>query len=102
MSALGRTIHMDIIKIGFTIILLLSAPRVRADGEGTRPAIVVEIVPTDSIAGSDPTIGIDNTDEHFHVVVTNVSKESVRLWKDWCSWGFQNLSLWRAIRMGER
>jgi hypothetical protein len=41
--------------------------------------------------------------EHFHrrvlapeqgflVVVTNTSKEPVRVWRDWCSWGYQQLT----------
>jgi hypothetical protein len=29
----------------------------------------------------------------FHVVVTNTSKQAQRLWRDWCSWGYYNLSL---------
>jgi hypothetical protein len=31
--------------------------------------------------------------EVFHVVVTNVSRQPVRLWREWCSWGYFNLRL---------
>jgi hypothetical protein len=30
--------------------------------------------------------------QHFYVVVTNVSQEPIRLWREWCSWGYYNLS----------
>lgn len=29
----------------------------------------------------------------FPVVVTNVSKSPVKLWRDWCSWGYDNVGL---------
>src|SRR5262245_12383625 len=29
--------------------------------------------------------------EVFHVVITNVSEQPVRLWREWCSWGYFNL-----------
>lgn len=28
---------------------------------------------------------------HFAVVVTNTSKKPVRIWRDWCSWGYYGL-----------
>jgi hypothetical protein len=37
----------------------------------------------------------------FHVVVTNVSKQPVRLWKESCSWGYYNLSFTAAGRDGK-
>lgn len=30
---------------------------------------------------------------HFHAVVTNVSGKPLRLWRKWCSWGYDNLKL---------
>jgi len=31
--------------------------------------------------------------ESVAVVVLNVSKEPIRVWRDWCSWGYCNISL---------
>lgn len=28
---------------------------------------------------------------HFPVIITNVSKKRVRIWRDWCSWGYYGL-----------
>ena len=36
----------------------------------------------------------DGQPEHaFHVLVTNRSDQPVRLWREWCSWGYFSLSL---------
>ncbi len=34
--------------------------------------------------------GVFETD-HFHVLLTNRSQEPVRLWQEWCSWGYSCL-----------
>jgi len=33
-----------------------------------------------------------NTDKLFHVIVTNTSDEPIRIWREWCSWGYYGLS----------
>lgn len=37
----------------------------------------------------------------IHVLLTNNSKDEVRLWKDWNSWGWENLSLVWTIGGGK-
>lgn len=32
------------------------------------------------------------SDSHFHVVLRNNRDDTVRLWREWCSWGYYNLS----------
>jgi hypothetical protein len=32
-------------------------------------------------------------ESHFHVVIRNVTDRPLRLWREWCSWGYFNLSL---------
>ena len=53
------------------------------------PQLAIRIVPTDAKAA---TIRLDAPGQHFHVVLTNVSKQPVRLWREWCSWGYYALS----------
>jgi hypothetical protein len=38
----------------------------------------------------------------FHVLLRNVSSQPIKLWKDWNSWGYFNLSLEAEDRNGER
>jgi hypothetical protein len=45
------------------------------------------------------TVSLGATPEAFHVVVTNVTKEPVRLWREWCSWGYFNLFF--EVQFGE-
>jgi hypothetical protein len=62
-------------------------PKEKGSDEAKSPQLSVRIVPTNHKEKAGRVI-----DGTFHVVVTNVSKQPVRLWKDWCSWGYYNLS----------
>lgn len=53
-------------------------------------SISVRIVPSGS--GEKRSITLWQPEQHFHVVITNISKEPVRLWREWCSWGYYSLS----------
>lgn len=55
-------------------------------------ALSLRIVPTVSREDGVKSIILSQPAEHFHVVVTNVSDEPVRLWREWCSWGYHSLS----------
>src|SRR4051812_27123537 len=52
----------------------------------------VRIVPAGLRDNGVRTLTFYSPDQSFYVVVTNVSKEPVRLWKEWCSWGYFTLS----------
>ena len=54
-------------------------------------AVAVRIVPTSYREKAGAAIDLRGPSAHFHVVVTNVSGEPIRLWKEWCSWGYFNL-----------
>src|SRR5689334_7045545 len=51
----------------------------------------VQIVPTGA-RGSERSIELYQPGAHFHVTLTNKTKQPIRLWKEWCSWGYFNLS----------
>jgi hypothetical protein len=53
----------------------------------------VQIVPTGSTGKGPRNIALFEKGDHFHVVVTNVSEKPAKIWKEWCSWGYFNLSL---------
>jgi hypothetical protein len=55
-------------------------------------AVAVRIVPTSYREKGGGVIDLRGPSAHFHVVVTNVSGEPIRLWKEWCSWGYFDLS----------
>jgi hypothetical protein len=38
------------------------------------------------------SIELYRPEQHFHVVLTNISKHDVSVWREWCSWGYFNLS----------
>ena len=61
--------------------------------ESARSQVSVQIVPTSSNARIGRWLELsDDGGTHFHVVLTNVSKEPISLWKEWCSWGYFDLS----------
>jgi hypothetical protein len=39
---------------------------------------------------------------HFHVLISNTSTNSVRLWDEWCSWGYGALSFQFDDKAGHR
>ncbi len=55
-------------------------------------ALAVRIVPTQYMEKGGGLILLKQPSEHFHVVVTNVSSVPIRLWREWCSWGYYNLT----------
>jgi hypothetical protein len=67
-----------------------------SDNQPAEPAqmatLAVRIVPTSNREKGGRAIELYRSSQHFYVVVTNVSGESIRLWKEWCSWGYFNLS----------
>jgi hypothetical protein len=66
---------------------------IRAAEPALAAALAVRIVPTSYQEKGGGAIDVRRPSAHFHVVVTNVSGEPIRLWKEWCSWGWSNLSL---------
>jgi hypothetical protein len=64
----------------------------RPDEPAQTATLAVRIVPTSYREKTGRAIELRRPSEHFYVVVTNVSGEPIRLWKEWCSWGYFNLS----------
>ncbi len=58
----------------------------------TEKSISIKIVPTSVNENGDRLIILRDPSDRFHVVMTNVSKESIRIWKENNSWGYFNLS----------
>jgi hypothetical protein len=81
-------------RFGFfvALALLLSESHGAATNEQTRPEVSVHIVPSSSDASGRWLDLASDGSKHFYVVVTNWSKDPIRIWKDWCSWGYGNLS----------
>jgi hypothetical protein len=71
-------------------------PKENSPYEAESPPLSVRIVPGSHQERTGRVIG-----GRFHVVVTNVSKQPARLWKEWCSWGYFNLSFIAAERDGK-
>jgi hypothetical protein len=55
-------------------------------------ALTVRIVPTDFEEETGRVIAMNRPSQHFYVVATNVSGQSIRLWREWYSWGYFNLT----------
>ena len=71
-------------KTVFILCVLLLGLHLRADDR-----ITVTIVPETSMERVPAGISYSG---NFYVVISNKSLNSVRFWKDWCSWGFYNLA----------
>ena len=74
------------------VFLAILAVRGRAIEPQAPPPLAVRIVPTRHHEKIGRTIELYQPSQHFDVVVTNVSGRPVRLWREWCSWGYFSLS----------
>ena len=81
-------------RIIFALAILLPALRATRLFAADHPAdaVAVRIVPSRTDDKGGRSITLFQPAQHFHVVVTNVSREPVRLWREWCSWGYHCLS----------
>jgi len=61
------------------------APPVKPDKAGLKVAIAVPI------HHGTRSIFLGEKAGSFYVVVTNTSNAPIKLWRDWCSWGYYNL-----------
>jgi len=52
----------------------------------------VRIVPTSFTDKGTRNITLIDSSQHFSVVLTNIGKDTIRLWRESCSWGYFNLS----------
>ena len=74
------------------VFLAVLAVRGRAVEPQAPASLAVRIVPTRHQEKIGRTIELYQPTQHFDVVVTNVSDRPVRLWREWCSWGYFSLS----------
>jgi hypothetical protein len=60
--------------------------------QGVGAVLEVRIVPTSFSEKGGRALSLEDSSQHFYVVITNVSDRTVRLWRGSCSWGYSNLS----------
>lgn len=76
---------------GLALLAVLAAGRPAFADEPPQKSLAVHVVPTDSGRGRR-AIDLSNPGDHFHVLIENISNDRIRLWKEWCSWGYAALS----------
>jgi hypothetical protein len=74
-----------------------------ASGAEPQPpdTLAVRIVPTTFREPAGRAITLGGPTQHFHVVVTNVSGNPIRVWREWCSWGYFTLSFQATDEAGK-
>ena len=93
-SVISAKVHMHtsiFVRFGMTACLLcLVGCGTTHERASLKPAIAVTIPygSHDSLAPFPPCSRHDNS---FYILLTNVSKRPVRVWQEWCSWGYYSL-----------
>jgi len=82
------------------LVVVALATTVFAAGK-VEDSLAVRIVPTRTSDKGVRSIDLYRPSDHFHVVITNVSKDPIRLWREWCSWGYYALSFRIADENGK-
>jgi hypothetical protein len=99
---LEDTRTMKPIRVVICLLLVLFATgKSFAEGNGSDP-ITVRIVPTRWSEKGERMILLSPATQDFHVVLTNVAKEPVRLWREWCSWGYFTLRFEMTEQNGKK
>ncbi len=62
----------------------------KQDKADAAPALTVTIA--EPLYQQQRALGVGGKESHFYVVVANVSKQPQKVWRDYCSWGYGNLT----------
>jgi hypothetical protein len=81
--------------------LLLSLAKSSEVAEGQSPISVAIAIPASSADGGSRMVRTGQKDAHFHVVLTNVSNQPQRIWREDCSWGYSALSFEFTDELGK-
>jgi hypothetical protein len=77
----------------FAGILMSSTIHAEEKNVDPKMPLTVRIVPSSTTEKGEHLITLyRQPTQHFYVVVTNKSNEPLRLWREWCSWGYYTLS----------
>jgi hypothetical protein len=74
------------------VFIAMFAVEVASAEQKAESSLSVRIVPDRIDANETRTIDLSLPKQHFYVVVTNISDKQLRLWREWSSWGYYNLS----------
>ena len=62
----------------------------------------VELVPSRNSEGKGAVLYATKPMDKFYIVLHNVSGKDQRVWRDWCPWGYGNLSLTAELDSGKK
>jgi len=74
------------------LALIASAVLASSAQDDAAVSLSLRIVPTSFTGTGARAITLIDPSQHFAVVLTNVGKSPVRVWRETCSWGYSNLS----------
>lgn len=88
---------MGRLGVAACVLLAFAIPGDGAPAGKAGSPLAVRIVPSSYNEAMGRSLG-----RHFYVVATNLSRRPIKLWRDWCSWGYFNLSFQATDRDGRR
>jgi hypothetical protein len=62
----------------------------------------VELIPSRNSEGKGAVLYAAKPMDKFYIVLHNISGKDQRVWRDWCPWGYENLSLLAEIEGGKK
>ena len=79
------------------VVLVVSFSSVLLAGPDWR----VELVPSRNSEGKGAVLYAKKPLDKFYIVLHNISGKDQRVWRDWCPWGYDNLSLLAEVADGK-
>ncbi|PHS10429.1 MAG: hypothetical protein COA78_11385 [Blastopirellula sp.] len=86
-------------RIAFSLCVSLFLCGFAAGADAKKADWGIQIVPPKSESVYGSTIRLR---EPFHVVLTNTSGKKLNVWREWCSWGYYNLTFEIQLKDGKK
>jgi hypothetical protein len=83
---------MKRIFIALSLLLIVVAAQASRPKRDSVDSLAVRIVPSGYTDMGTRSITLIDPSQHFAIVLTNIGSHPIRLWRNWCSWGYFNLS----------
>lgn len=93
-----KSSYLSICCLFFTLFV----PHASADKAVGDAVWKIEVVPSRYSKNKGAVLYAKKPVDRFYVILHNVSGENQRVWREWCSWGYNNLSMQAELADGSK
>jgi len=84
------------------LVLTLCIPAVSAEKAEVSATWKIEVVPSRYSKNNGAVLYATKPADQFYIILHNVSGKDQKVWRDWCSWGHNNISMEAELADGSK